>query len=72
MCFETLSRQRLMFDSSRTVVSLSIIGGIADVSRCSLGLAMGLAFDCFAWALLAKAEFAAPLTVLGGAYAPEF
>ena len=34
--------------------------------------ATGLPFDCLVWAVLAEAEFLAPLTVLGGAYPPEF
>ena len=34
--------------------------------------ATGLAFDCLVWAVLAEAEFLAALTVLGGAYPPQF
>ena len=35
-------------------------------------LATGLAFDCLVWAVLADADFLAALTVLGGAYPPQF
>ena len=34
--------------------------------------ATGLAFDCLVWAVLADADFLAALTVLGGAYPPQF
>ena len=48
-------------------------GAAASVAVCLDAIwATGLAFDCLVWAVLAEAEFLAALTVLGGAYPPQF